>query len=657
MFVSCRLLRACLLFTSLLPLSKADWRPLDPADLSRKQSRTDPNADAEALFREVRVANEQQGANHGRNQISEYVRLKIFTERGKEFGNVQIPYFRDQHVFDVQGRTIHADGSITLLAKDSIFDKVLEKRGFQTKVISFAMPAVEPGSIIEYKFTKDEGERYYIYRQLEVQSAYPVDEVTFYIKPLSNAYVSYPAMRFMPFGCTPVLAQPTRDGFNVMSVRNVPAFHDEPYSLPEYSAKQWILIYYEENDKSGKDKYWSVLGKDHYREYSEQIRVNGEMKDLAAQITAGAATGDAKLDKILEYCRSQIKDIRGDEITTAELEKVKLNRTTLDTIHRKEGTAVDINYVFIALAQAAGFDARRADLSDRATFLFGPGMQSGFFLNAFDVAVDVGGKWKFYDVTNNAVPGGRLRWQEQGVYALIDDSKKPEMVVTPMLTAQESARNRMAFLKLSDEGVLEGDVREILSGNQAIGWREENRHTNDAQREESLRAELKQRFADFELSNVKFTANPDASKPVGINYHLVVRNYAQRTGKRLFIQPNYFSAGYASRFPEATRHNAVYFEYPWVEADNVDLTVPPGFELDHPDAPAGINIPSTCTYGVKIFFEKTKNQILYRRQLAFGDKDLIVFEAKTYPSLKKVFDTMHDGDNRMLTLKAVSEPQ
>jgi hypothetical protein len=648
-------LRAELLLALLCPFTlAAEWRPIDNGDLALKHSKTDPNADAQALFREVKVSSEQHGVSYPTTIYSEYVRLKIFTDRGKEFANVQVPYFRDSNVFDVQGRTIHPDGSIVELTKSSIFDKVLERRGYKTKVISFALPAVEPGSIIEYRYSKSEGETISRYRQLEVQSAFPVDEVTFFIKPISNRYVSYPNMRLMPFGCIPERGTPTREGFEVVKVKNVPAFHEEPYSPPEYSARQWILIYYEENSNSGKDKYWSSLGKERYHEYSEQVKINGEVKQLAAQLTAGAATDEAKLDKLLAYCRTELKDTRGDEITTAEMDKAKANHSSIDTIRRKEGSDSDILYAFIALAQAAGFDARRADLSDRATFLFGPNMQSAYFLNAFDVAVDVNGKWKFYDVTNKAVPGGQLRWQEQGVYGLITGPKEPEMIRTPMLTAQDNSKNRLATLTLSEDGTLEGDVRELLFGNNASVWRERNRNTNATQREEELKDELKHRFADFEATKISITASPDASKPVGITYHLVVKNYAQRTGKRFFIQPNYFEAGYGGRFTETTRFNNVYFDYPWSESDSIDLQLPAGFELDHADAPAGINSANTCTYGVKISIDTAKNVLHYRRAMTFGDKDILIYEAKIYPAVKKLFDTMHEADNHILTLKAVA---
>jgi transglutaminase-like putative cysteine protease len=632
----------------------ADWRPIDPADLALKRSKVDANADAEALFREVYISNEQQGLSYPRNIVREYVRLKIFTERGKELANVTLPYFRNETIFDVQGRTIHPDGSIAELTKASIFSKVIDKRGFQTKVITFALPAVEPGSIVEYRFTKNEGERTNRYQPLEVQSEYPVDELTFFIRPLSSIYVSYPAMRYYPFGCAPERGQATREGFDVLKVKNVPSFHDEPFSPPRYSARQWILVYYEENSKSGKDQYWTSLGKEIYGEYSHEIKVNGDVKALAAEITAGVQTDEEKLDKILKYCRTELKDIGRDEIATETREASKINKNTADTLRRKQGTTRDINYVFIALAQAAGFDARRAELSDRSTFLFGPAMQSRYFLNAFDIAVKLGDRWRFYDVTNPALAGGQLRWQEQGVYALISDGKHPEMVQTPVLSAAESMERRIATLSLSEEGALEGDVREIKFGNFASEWRERNRDTNDAQREQALQDELKERFADFTLSNATFTVSSDASKPVGIVYHILIPNYAQRTGKRLFVRPDYFGAGFGSRFTATTRYNNIYFDFPWSEFDSIQLKLPAGFELDHADAPLGVNAPPTCTYGVKMTLNKEQNVLGYERRLTFGSKDLVMFGKEVYPTLKNVFDAMHKSDNHMLTLKAAT---
>jgi hypothetical protein len=50
--------------------------------------------------------------------------------------------------------------------------------------------------------------------------------------------------------------------------------------------------------------------------------------------------------------------------------------------------------------------------------------------------------------------------------------------------------------------------------------------------------------------------------------------------------------------------------------------------------------------------DKPNNLLHYERRLTFGGKDLLLFGKDVYPTLKKVFDIMHESDNHMLTLKA-----
>lgn len=636
-------------------LNAAVWRPVAAADLSATKCSLEPDADAEMLFRDVRLLNEASTFGYPVNVITEYVQLKIYTARGKDkYGTVQIPYWGKSIISGVEGRTIKPDGTILELGKDAIFDKVIEKRkGIKTKVVSFAMPGVEPGAVIEYRYMRNVGEFISRYVPLDVQTEFPTRELIFHVKPVSGVWVRWPAMRIMNFHCNPDKVAEEVGGFTLVSLHNIPAYHEEPESPPEYSTKQWILIYYEENDKTGKDKYWTALGRAMYAEYSRRIKVNGEVRNLANELTTGATSDDEKVNRLLEYCRANLKDVHGYQITTQERDAAKANRTTADTIERKEGTAEDINLAFAALASAAGFDARVARLADRSGFLFDPAFQSEYFLNTFDIAVKVNNSWKFYDVTNRNLPPGQLSWQEQGVFALIVDPKEPEFVQTPLLKATDSAVARIGNFTLSPDGALEGDIREIYSGNKAADWRREYGQANDAERENDLHEELKQRFAEFEISEAKFHVPADLSKGVAVMYHVKIEGYAQRTGKRLFLTPAFFEAGFTSRFTQAKRQNPIYFDYPWSETDVINIQLPEGYRLDHPDAPGSFNFP-IGTYHVKTSITNT-NKIQYQRELVFGSDKVLLFDAKAYPLLKQIFDQMHTEDTHMLTLKSATE--
>jgi hypothetical protein len=231
-------------------------------------------------------------------------------------------------------------------------------------------------------------------------------------------------MRYLPFHCKVDLGIPDNRGFSVLTVRNAPAFHEEPLMPPEYSQKQWVLVYYEENSRSKSDQYWKSYGRELYSDYSQKIKVNNDVRQTAAMATGNAATDEAKVANLLAYCRKNLHDVNGSDLPAQQSKAPKENRTTIDTLKQGRGTAREISYAFAALATAAGFEARVVLLSDRGTFFFSPYIPSAFFLNSYDIAVRLHGNWVFYDVGNHNLPPGVLSWREEGVPALVVDNKR-----------------------------------------------------------------------------------------------------------------------------------------------------------------------------------------------------------------------------------------
>ncbi|HET9713056.1 MAG TPA: hypothetical protein VFP64_14275, partial [Pyrinomonadaceae bacterium] len=56
-----------------------DWKPVDPAELALKSPTVEKEADAEGLFWEVRIDDNEDGDL----LFSHYLRVKVFTERGR----------------------------------------------------------------------------------------------------------------------------------------------------------------------------------------------------------------------------------------------------------------------------------------------------------------------------------------------------------------------------------------------------------------------------------------------------------------------------------------------------------------------------------------------------------------------------------------------
>jgi Domain of Unknown Function with PDB structure (DUF3857) len=132
----------------ILPVASGavEWRPIEPSELTQKTPHVDPAADAEAIFWDIRVEDHLMGADLS-IELHHYIRIKIFTERGKEkYATIEIPVVGKQYVTNVAARTIKPDGTAIELKKDSIFDReLLKSRNLKMRGKSFSMPNVEVG--------------------------------------------------------------------------------------------------------------------------------------------------------------------------------------------------------------------------------------------------------------------------------------------------------------------------------------------------------------------------------------------------------------------------------------------------------------------------------------------------------------------------------
>src|SRR5262249_37415816 len=147
------------------------------------------DADAEVIFWEARVVDEIQeniDSVYPRTVINHYLRIKIFNERGKDSqSKIDIPYGPDVEIKDLAARTIKPDGSIVEVQKKEIFDRTIVKQGGQKiRAKSFAMPAVEPGSIIEYRYREVRNNSFSFYERLDFQRDIPVQSVKYSMMPL-----------------------------------------------------------------------------------------------------------------------------------------------------------------------------------------------------------------------------------------------------------------------------------------------------------------------------------------------------------------------------------------------------------------------------------------------------------------------------------------
>src|SRR6266566_69820 len=297
----------CFFFLSASALAVGDdWRPIDPADLALKTPVVEKDADAEALFWEVRVADEIQTGS-ARKVLNHYIRIKIFTERGRESqSRIDIPYLGGVSIKDIAARTIKPDGSIVEIKKEDVLERTIVKTGgLKLKAKSFAMPGVEPGAIIEYRW-KEVWDDISVYDRFELQRDIPVQVVRYFIKPAHFDTFKTVGMNAKTFHCDTTPFVKEKDGFYMTSISNVPAFREEARMPPEDEVKAWMLTWYTDEGNMPPEKYWPKFGREKYEEYKANLKVSDDVRSAAAAAVGDATTPEQKLARLYEFCQTKI---------------------------------------------------------------------------------------------------------------------------------------------------------------------------------------------------------------------------------------------------------------------------------------------------------------------------------------------------------------
>jgi len=645
-FFSLAIFVCLVLGASGLALAGDEWRPVTPAEVSLKASTVEKDADAEAIFWEVWLDDSQPNEFSLKN----YIRIKIFTERGKEsMSKVDLPFLGSEKIQDIAARVIKTDGSIVELKKEDIFERTIQKvSGVKIKAKSFALPAIEAGSIIEYRWREvipgGSADRIRIQFQREI----PVANVSYYLKP-------YMGMRYLPFRLGEGKFLKDKDGFYKFTASNMPAFREEPKAPPEDQLRSWVFLYFSNETNNDPEKYWKEYGKRTFEVLKDLTKVDSEVKTAAATIVGDATEPEEKLRRIYDFCRTRIKNTSDDAsgLTDDDRKKLKENKSPADTLKREMGSGSDVDLLFAALAKAAGFDARMAVAGGRDDLFFEKNLANSYFVRSSFVAVKLGEAWKFFSPAEKYTDFGMLGWPEEGLDALILDAKEPFWVTTPISDPQKSLEKRTGTFRLAEDGTLEGDVKIVYSGHLAFDRKEYNDDDSPAQREDTLRAIVKSQQSTAEVSDIKIENVSDPIKPFTYSYHVRVPGYAQRTGKRLFLQPGFFNHGVKALFAAQTRKYDVYFHYPWAEQDTITFELPAGFELDNGDAPAAITPELTnniCAQKVKMTIDD-RHVLKYERDFYFGGGGSILFPVQRYPALKQLFDAINQANEHTITLK------
>ena len=620
-----------------IPVNADDWQPISPEELKMTSVAEAPGAPAVYLYRQV---DRDDVANHEYN----YLRIKILTEEGRKYANVEIPFLNgNESVHSIKARTIRPDGTIANFEGKPIDKMIVKAKGIKYMAKVIVLPDVQVGSIIEYHFMNQLKENYVF------DSHWIVSEELFtkYAKFSLKASNYFP-LRFSWQGLGPGVAPKNERGVVHLETNNVAAFQTEDYMPPLNELKARVDFVYSQDAENQADKFWKKEAKKQNERVESFIGKRKAMEQAVAQIVSPSDTAELKLQKI--YARVQkLRNTGFEAETTAQekkREKEKAIKNVEDVWKSGSGSGAEITWLYLALVRAAGLEAYPVMVSRRNEYFFMPQIMDPHRLDDNIVLVKLNGKDTFYDPGTAYTPFGMLPWPETGVKGLRLDQDGGAWVATDVPNSSVSNIARRADLKMTDHGSLEGKVTVTFSGLEALSMRLELRNQDETARTkymEDLVREFIPVIIDVDLKN-----KPDwsSSSPTLVGeFEIKVQGWASAAGHRALIPVGLFGAPEKHVFEHNYRVHPIYFDFPTARLDDVSIELPLDWKVNSVPA-AHKDEGKVCSYNTTA--ENNKGTLHLTRNL---DINAVLLDTKYYGALQKFFQTVKSGDEQQIVVQ------
>lgn len=593
-----------------------------------------PGADAEYLYLE-----DMTNGFGGYQTV--YERIKVLKEKGKELATIKIPYEPGSTaITDFEGRTIHADGTVVPFTEKPADLTDFKNKDYQLNSLVYTLPSVEVGSILEYRYKVKATAGGIGSPTWEIQQNYFVRKAHFEYRPNGNgiAYTSrlQPGMQIMR----------KKDDVVTLDVNDVAPLPDEDW-MPPLSTVRWRVDFYYTYSRTEKE-YWENAENGWTEGVKDFTHPSGQLKKAVAEMIGPSDSEEQKARKIYDavmkldntdFSRSKSKAER-------KAHKIKTIEKAEDIWKQQSGNLDAMALLYVALARTAGLDVSPMEVVNRDRSVFSSHYLDWRQLDDFIAVVTINGKDTYLDPGERMCPYGSLHWKHSLATGFRLVGKKAVIATTPSSSYANAVYQRGAYLDVDPEGNLKGTVRYVMTGPDALYWRqialendsdEVKKQFNEmmhATMPDGVQAEF-DHFLGLQEYNSSLVATAHVSGTIG-----------NSTGKRFFLPGLFFeSSGKHPFVALEKRVTPVDVHYARTEKDEVSYHLPVGFTLESGPQADRIAWPEHAE--MKIASQAKGETVEVSRGMAYN---FVMLDAKDYESLHGFYQKIATADQQPLVL-------
>lgn len=362
------------------------------------------------------------------------------------------------------------------------------------------------------------------------------------------------------------------------------------------------------------------------------------------------AATDAPLDKAKKLYalvqRLENTDLLGKPSTAFDNDTVPKGSVEV-VLQRKSGNSKEIAALYLALARAAGLNARPERIASRDRQIFAPSFMSTDQLDSIVVGVSIDGKEIVVDPGEKLAPFQTLHWSHAGAggIAFAADGKI-EIVITPLQLNTDNTEIRVGTLAVSAQGELSGKLKVGFVGQQALELRQLALTANPADVEARVNEMLARELPAGIEGKVDHFSGLDNPNQQLVAIVPISGSLATHTANRMVLPRLFFQSKSVNPFPVvAARVLPVDMHFAAQEQEQITYTFPGGYSLEATPQDTKLAFEDDAVYQLRS--KVTADSITSARILARG---FTLLSAKEYEQLHDFYQKVVAADQQQIVL-------
>ena len=631
-----------------------EWGNFPIEDLKMKSYELDKEANAVVLGQTVYA---KYDFVEGMMIYNYHIRIKILSKAGSDQATIELPYYshnRTERINSIKAITATLkNGKIvkTKLTKKDIFKEKVNEFVSQKK---FTMPAVEVGSIIEYKY-EFASESNTVLEDFYFQGEIPVKWAEVNIKvPEYLEYVAL-AQKTLPFHIK--TSTPTTYDLGVgykkingtiyrWVAKDMPALIEESFVTNINNHRQRIRIQLQRSKLPNSPtneifSSWTDTRKRliEHSNFGDRFTKKNGIKKVSEQCPSIANLSMDKEQRVREIYQFVQQNMKWDGGFS-----YMVDRSFDDLFEAHTGDVGEINLMLVSLLQNAGFEAYPVLLSTRNHGKHTPVYPILKQFNYLIVEVIIDGKSILLDAVEPTLPMGMVSYRcLNGQAWSLKGMKGTWIEITP----KQALKIVQINLQLQEDGSAKGFIKSIYNGYEAINQRKKALSSNE---DEYLEEKIKEDIPNIKIDSLVFKNKEKTGGKFYENIYFTIPEAAEIAGDIIYFNPLLNKGWEENPFKLKERTYPIDLGYPFYQQIIINISPPAGYEIDELPENAIINL---LNKGGSFSFLSTvlrngDTQISSKLKLQNSK-----YYSDEYQSVKQFFDMVIDKHSTQLVYKKV----